>query len=109
MKGNRARQCEEGLPAFRQAASNLRVVKKPLFQEADQTIIIGITGIADVVTRNGLLGVDLARLKGGLGKGGIAHIGYASASGKGRARQAAERAILSPGFAAGHEATMLHV
>ena len=75
------------------------VLKKPLFQEAEQTMIIGIASIAAIVTLKGLLGVELADLKENLGNGSIARIGYASTNGKGRARQAPEKAISSPAFA----------
>ena len=92
---------EKGLPVLRQAANSMVVVQKASFQEADQTIITGITGIAGTVTRNGLLGVDLADLKEILGNGSIAHIGYASANGKDRARQAIEKATSSPAFVSG--------
>lgn len=101
---------EKGLPAFRQSTNSVIVVPlaelasgalpvfkgADIYHEADRAIIIGVTGIVDTIVRHGILGLDFADLKAILDDGGMSRIGYGSATGKVRARQAVDQAISSP-------------
>lgn len=55
-----------------------------------------ITGLLDIVTRSGLIGLDFADVKIVLGNGGLTHFGYGAATGKDRAAKAAMEAINGP-------------
>jgi cell division protein FtsZ len=55
-----------------------------------------VQGIAELITRPGLINVDFADVRTVMSEMGMAMMGSSSASGDGRARQAAEAAISSP-------------
>jgi cell division protein FtsZ len=101
---------EKGLSIFLQSANSVIVIPmaellsratpplkmKDIYHKADRAIIIGIESLVDTITRRGLIGVDFMDIKAVLENGGISHVGYGTATGKERARQAATRAIFSP-------------
>ena len=77
------------------------VVTKPFglteaFKAANQVLQGAVQGIAELITRPGLINVDFADVRTVMSEMGMAMMGSSSASGDGRARIAAEAAISSP-------------
>ena len=66
------------------------------FKAANQVLQGAVQGIAELITRPGLINVDFADVRTVMGETGMAMMGSGSASGEGRARQAAEAAVSSP-------------
>ena len=66
------------------------------FGIANQVLQGAVQGIAELITREGLINVDFADVRTVMSEMGMAMIGAGSASGEGRARQAADAAISSP-------------
>jgi cell division protein FtsZ len=66
------------------------------FKAANQVLQGAVQGIAELITRPGLINVDFADVRTVMAEMGMAMMGSGSASGEGRAREAAEAAISSP-------------
>ena len=66
------------------------------FKAANQVLQGAVQGIAELITRPGLINVDFADVRTVMSEMGMAMMGSSSASGDGRARIAAEAAISSP-------------
>ena len=66
------------------------------FKAANNVLLGAVKGIADLITRPGLINVDFADVRTVMSEMGMAMMGTGSASGEQRARQAAEAAISSP-------------
>ncbi|KTD00959.1 cell division protein FtsZ [Legionella geestiana] len=66
------------------------------FKAANDVLLGAVKGIADLITRPGLINVDFADVRTVMSEMGMAMMGTGSASGEQRARQAAEAAIASP-------------
>jgi cell division protein FtsZ len=66
------------------------------FKAANQVLQGAVQGIAELITRPGLINVDFADVKTVMSEMGMAMMGSGSASGEDRAREAAEAAISSP-------------
>jgi cell division protein FtsZ len=66
------------------------------FKSANDVLLGAVRGIADLITRPGLINVDFADVRTVMSEMGMAVMGSGSARGEGRAREAAERAISSP-------------
>src|SRR6202050_1569285 len=66
------------------------------FKAANQVLQGAVQGIAERITRPGLINVDFADVRTVMSETGMAMMGSGSASGEGRARQAAEAAVSSP-------------
>jgi len=66
------------------------------FKSANQVLQGAVQGIAELITRPGLINVDFADVRTVMSETGMAMMGTGSASGDGRARQAAEAAVSSP-------------
>ena len=66
------------------------------FASANDVLLGAVQGIADLITRNGMINVDFADVKTVMSEMGNAMMGTARASGEERAREAAEGAIRSP-------------
>ena len=66
------------------------------FKAANDVLLGAVQGIAELITRPGLINVDFADVKTVMSEMGDAMMGTGSASGEGRAREAAESAIHSP-------------
>ena len=66
------------------------------FKEANNILLGAVKGIADLITRPGLINVDFADVRTVMSAMGMAMMGTGSATGEQRARQAAEIAIASP-------------
>jgi cell division protein FtsZ len=66
------------------------------FKKADETLMLGVQGISDLITRPGDINLDFADVRNITQAKGMAHIGIGRASGKDRAQKAVEQAIASP-------------
>lgn len=66
------------------------------FNAANEAVLRAVQGIADLITRPGLINVDLADVRAVMTDMGMATLGRGVASGKDRARMATKEAIASP-------------
>ena len=66
------------------------------FKEANDVLLGAVRGIAELITRPGLINVDFADVRTVMSEMGMAVMGSGAARGEGRAREAAERAIACP-------------
>jgi cell division protein FtsZ len=66
------------------------------FKEANNVLHGAVQGIADLITRPGLINVDFADVRTVMSEMGMAMMGTGSGQGENRAREAAEAAIASP-------------
>src|SRR5476649_2507037 len=66
------------------------------FKAANQVLQGAVQGIAELITRPGLINVDFADVRTVMSETGMAMMGSGSAAGDDRAREAAEAAISSP-------------
>jgi cell division protein FtsZ len=66
------------------------------FKSANQVLQGAVQGIAELITRPGLINVDFADVRTVMAETGMAMMGSGVASGEGRARAAAEAAVSSP-------------
>ena len=66
------------------------------FKEANNVLLGAVQGIAELITRPGLINVDFADVRTVMSEMGMAMMGTGFAHGEGRAREAAEAAIGSP-------------
>lgn len=66
------------------------------FKAANNVLLGAVKGIADLITRPGLINVDFADVRTVMSEMGMAMMGTGNAKGEQRARQAAEAAIASP-------------
>ena len=66
------------------------------FKAANNVLYGAVQGIADLITRPGLINVDFADVRTVMSEMGMAMMGTGVASGENRAREAAEAAIASP-------------
>jgi len=66
------------------------------FSSANDVLLGAVQGIADLITRNGMINVDFADVKTVMSEMGNAMMGTARATGENRAREAAEAAVRSP-------------
>ena len=66
------------------------------FKSANQVLQGAVQGIAELITRPGLINVDFADVKTVMAEMGMAMIGTGTSSGEDRAREAAEAAVSSP-------------
>ena len=66
------------------------------FKSANQVLQGAVQGIAELITRPGLINVDFADVRTVMAETGMAMMGSGAASGEDRAREAAEAAVSSP-------------
>ena len=66
------------------------------FKAANQVLQGAVQGIAELITRPGLVNVDFADVRTVMSETGMAMMGNGAARGEGRARSAAEAAVSSP-------------
>ena len=66
------------------------------FAAANDVLLGAVQGIAELITRPGLINVDFADVKTVMAEMGMAMMGSGKAQGEDRARTAAEAAISSP-------------
>ena len=65
-------------------------------KKADEVLSQGVRGIADLISKPGIMNVDFADVKTTMFEKGVAHMGIGIASGKNKAEDAVEMAIHSP-------------
>lgn len=106
----RAANAASGINAMREAVDTLIIIpndrlleivdtKTPMleaFREADNVLRRGVQGISDLIAVPGLINLDFADVKTVMSHKGTALMGIGIAKGKGRAVEAAQRAINSP-------------
>ncbi|MFA4887753.1 MAG: cell division protein FtsZ, partial [Candidatus Nanoarchaeia archaeon] len=66
------------------------------FKVADEILTNSVKGIAELVTKTGLVNLDFADIKTVMGKGGIAMIGVGESDSENRAIESVEKAIHNP-------------
>ncbi|MDE2234027.1 MAG: cell division protein FtsZ [Gammaproteobacteria bacterium] len=66
------------------------------FQAANEVLHGAVRGIADIITRPGLMNLDFADVRTVMAEMGMAMMGTGQAVGEGRARKASEAAVTSP-------------
>lgn len=66
------------------------------FRAANNVLLGAVQGIAELITRPGLINVDFADVRTVMSEMGVAMMGTGTASGENRAREAADAAIASP-------------
>ncbi|MFO8156440.1 MAG: cell division protein FtsZ [Pseudomonadota bacterium] len=66
------------------------------FKAANDVLLGAVQGIAELITRPGLINVDFADVRTVMSEMGMAMMGSGSATGENRAREAAEQAVSSP-------------
>lgn len=66
------------------------------FKVADEILTNSVKGIAELVTKAGLVNLDFADIRTVMGNGGVALIGVGEADGDNRAQEAVEKAIHNP-------------
>jgi cell division protein FtsZ len=66
------------------------------FKVADEILTNAVKGIADLVTKTGLVNLDFADIKAVMGKGGVAMIGIGESDTESRALEAVEKALNNP-------------
>lgn len=105
----RMRQAEEGIDQLRREVDTLIIIpnqrllsfKKDIsfldaFRKADDILLQGVRGIADLVTVNGLINLDFADVKTIMKEKGVAMLGTGSAIGENRVEEATRMAVNSP-------------
>src|SRR5690554_6586250 len=106
----RMKIAEEGINELRDAVDSLIIIpnekllavmgKKTslldAFASANDVLLGAVQGIADLITRNGMINVDFADVKTVMSEMGMAMMGTGRATGENRAREAAEAAVRSP-------------
>jgi len=66
------------------------------FKVADEILTNAVKGIAELVTKTGLVNLDFADIRAVMGKGGVALIGVGESDTENRAAEAVEKAISNP-------------
>ena len=103
-------QAEEGINELREYVDSLITIPNEklqavlgkgttlldAFKEANNVLLNAVQGIAELITRPGLINVDFADVRTVMSEMGMAMMGTGSATGEDRATDAAERAISSP-------------
>src|SRR5271170_2475364 len=106
----RSRQASEGIERLREVVDTLIVIPNEkllavverrtsmldAFKEADNVLRQGVQGITDLITIPGLINLDFADVRTIMHDAGSALMGIGTASGEGRAADAAKVAISSP-------------
>ncbi len=106
----RAKIADEGITELKQFVDSLitipneklkdvlggEITMTDAFGSANDVLAGSVRGIAELITRPGLINVDFADVKTVMRETGMAMVGSAKAEGEDRARRAAEEAIASP-------------
>jgi len=69
---------------------------RDLLQKANDVLLHAVKGISDVILGEGLINLDFADVRTTMSESGLGLMGTGSASGENRAREATQRAIMSP-------------
>ena len=106
----RMKQAETGIMEMRRGVDTMIVVPnerlmavvgkgfkfEDALKKADEVLLNATQGIADLITRTGLINVDFADVRTVMQNGGSALMGTGSGMGENRALEAAQQAIASP-------------
>ncbi len=106
----RARIADEGIEALGEHVDSLITIPNEkllsvlgkdaslldAFKSANDVLLGAVQGIAELITRPGLINVDFADVRTVMSEMGMAMMGSGSSSGEHRSREAAEAAIASP-------------
>ncbi|WP_297262637.1 cell division protein FtsZ [uncultured Desulfovibrio sp.] len=106
----RKRAAEVGLEEFKQHVDCLITIpndrlmafapkKEPfsrMLERANEVLYYAVKGISDVILGEGIINLDFADVRTTMSESGLALMGTGMASGENRAREAAQRAIMSP-------------
>jgi cell division protein FtsZ len=109
-EGKRMRVADHGLKALSEHVDSLIIIPNDklrsvlgggmklneAFQAANDVLNSAVGGIAEIIASPGMINVDFADVRTVMSEMGMAMMGSASASGEGRASQAAEAAVKSP-------------
>tara|TARA_Y100000310_G_C20703043_1_gene831888 strand:+ start:3687 stop:4802 length:1116 start_codon:yes stop_codon:yes gene_type:complete len=66
------------------------------FKVADEILTNAVKGIAELITRTGLVNLDFADIKTVMGNGGVAMIGVGESDSENRARESVNKALANP-------------
>ncbi|MCB1924288.1 MAG: cell division protein FtsZ [Gammaproteobacteria bacterium] len=108
--GKRLKIAEEGIAKLTESVDSLITIPNEkllsvlgkttslldAFKAANDVLLNAVQGIAELITKPGLINVDFADVRTVMSEMGMAMMGSGSAVGENRAREAAERAINSP-------------
>jgi cell division protein FtsZ len=92
----RMRSADAGIAELEKQVDSLIVISNECIKAADDVFTNAIVDIANIITFQGLVGVDFEDVRTVMGEMGLAKMGSASAAGVDRARIAAEKAVASP-------------
>ncbi len=106
----RMKQADEGITELREYVDSLITIPNEklqavlgkgttlldAFKEANNVLLNAVQGIAELITRPGLINVDFADVRTVMSEMGMAMMGTGTSTGEARAVEAAERAISSP-------------
>ena len=105
----RAKHAQEGIEQLRQHVDSLLIINNESIQEiygklalteafgkADDILATAAKGIAEIITREGVVNVDFADVKTVMSNSGVALMGSGRASGEGRAQKVADLSLSSP-------------
>ena len=79
-----------------QAVLGKQITLLDAFRSANDVLLGAVQGIAELITRPGLINVDFADVRTVMSEMGMAMMGSGTAKGEDRAREAAEAAVASP-------------
>lgn len=106
----RLQQAEHGVEELKKVVDTLIVIPNvrlrslapknarfaDMLKKADEVLLYAVRGISDLIITPGLINLDFADVKAVMSNSGLALMGTGIASGEGRAKEAAMRAITSP-------------
>jgi cell division protein FtsZ len=73
-----------------------KITFKEMLQKANDVLYYAVKGISDVIMGEGMINLDFADVRTTMSESGLALMGTGMASGENRAREATQRAIMSP-------------
>ncbi len=105
----RMRNAQEGLEALESTVDTLIVIPNDklleivpdvsiitAFKVADEILVNAVKGIAELITKPGLVNLDFADIRAVMGSGGLAMIGMGESDTESRAAEAVEKALNNP-------------
>ena len=110
MEGNnRTKNAQEGLENLESVVDTLIVIPNDklleivpdvsittAFKVADEILVNAVKGIAELITKPGLVNLDFADIRAVMGSGGLAMIGMGESDTENRAMEAVEKALNNP-------------
>ena len=105
----RARNAQEGLESLESVVDTLIVIPNDklleivpdvsvttAFKVADEILVNAVKGIAELITKPGLVNLDFADIRAVMGSGGLAMIGMGESDTENRAIESVEKALSNP-------------